>query len=280
MINKYLGIGINGYPGALLRGCIPDIRCSSEWLIDQGWYHKELRPCTDDHRPTAPTRLGIWRRLCWLVEDAKPGDKLILHYSGHGAQIPTRDSDREVDGLLEVLCPIDFDRDTRETWLRDVDFMRQLKRIPVGVDCTVVLDSCYSGGMDRGLTLDADRCFNPRGERISRAYPVTSSWDYEVRYKSAKEFGIKPTPFIRTEEVPHICFMMGCREDQTCAEKYFNGEGYRGAWSKYLFDELAKNPSYPRVEVAHLASERLEANGFVQKPIVVGPDELLSKRLG
>lgn len=278
--NKYLAIGINGYGnGAALNGCIPDMRAGIEWAVGCGWHWSQLRSLSDENRPTAPTRLGIWRRLEWLLNDAKPGDKRILSFSGHGAQIPTRHSG-EVDGLEEALCPINFDADYSDTWIIDDDIMELLSNVQEGVDCTVILDACFSGGMYDRSTALATNGSGRLHKRVSRAYPLQTSMDYMIRIETVTERGIKPTKLIRAEEAPHVCFMLGCREDQTCAEKYFSSGGFRGAWSKYLFDALTTYPQLSRRENANLAVEQLASNGFNQIPQIIGPDELLLKPLG
>lgn len=43
----------------------------------------------------------------WLVQDARPGDSLFLHYSGHGGSQADETGD-EADGSDETLCPVDY----------------------------------------------------------------------------------------------------------------------------------------------------------------------------
>jgi Caspase domain len=54
-----------------------------------------------------PTRANILNGFKWLREGAKPGDALILHYSGHGGSQKDTDGDEE-DGMDETLCPVDY----------------------------------------------------------------------------------------------------------------------------------------------------------------------------
>lgn len=43
-----------------------------------------------------------------LVASGKKGDVLLLHYSGHGANVPDANGD-EADRRDEILCPTDLD---------------------------------------------------------------------------------------------------------------------------------------------------------------------------
>ena len=53
------------------------------------------------------------------MRDSKKGDVALLHYSGHGSNVPDDNSD-EADGRDEILCPADLDWDDplRDDWLR------------------------------------------------------------------------------------------------------------------------------------------------------------------
>ena len=43
-----------------------------------------------------------------LVSEAHAGDVLLLHYSGHGVNVPDKNGD-EADHRDEILCPADLD---------------------------------------------------------------------------------------------------------------------------------------------------------------------------
>jgi hypothetical protein len=78
--------------------------------------------------------------LGWLWQDATEADRLVFFYSGHGYQQPR-------NGNLEeclVLGNLDFYFDDR--------LSRLSQSAPAGV-LTVVLDSCFSGGMDKQILL-------------------------------------------------------------------------------------------------------------------------------
>ena len=47
----------------------------------------------------------------WLVKDAKSGDCLFMHYSGHGGSMKDDNGD-EADGMDETMVPVDYARYT------------------------------------------------------------------------------------------------------------------------------------------------------------------------
>ena len=148
-MKKALLVGIN-YPGTshALRGCVNDVVAMSHLLSEKyGFEAKNKRMLTD----ASATTKNILDRLEWLVKDAKAGDVLYFHYSGHGSQFIDQryDDDFEPDGLDEILCPVDLN--WRDKMIRDDDLRRIFNKVPEGVNLTVVLDCCHSGsGIDVG----------------------------------------------------------------------------------------------------------------------------------
>jgi len=276
---KYLGIGINNYPSAPLRGCVPDIDTVSRFFYKRGVPYRNMRTVTDLATRRA-TKFGIWDRLYHVCESTKPGDQLIVHYSGHGAQVPER-NDGEVDKLTEVLCPVDFDFENPNTWICDNDFVGVFQQLNHDVDCTVILDSCFSGGMvdlgTRGIADDEFPDYEHDIPSIPKAYPLEGNIDLRIRLESAKERPILRRPFLKTSLMPDVCFILGCQEDQTSADAYFASEGYRGALTYHLFKAFAENPQLSRRECVAVAAKAISDDDFSQVPMIVGPDELLRK---
>jgi metacaspase-1 len=102
------------------------------------------------------TRANILKAIDeWLIGGSRPGSRLILQYSGHGAQWTDENGDEE-DGKDEVLVPwdtmvgpdgprnliLDDDLDIRLARLKDRDFL-------------VIFDACHSGTVTRDLQMTA-----------------------------------------------------------------------------------------------------------------------------
>jgi hypothetical protein len=155
---KALLIGIN-YRGqaAELAGCVNDIvdvrAVCTALLYDEvcvlydGAWPGSFSATDNRLGDTRPTRANITAAFRWLVAGARRGDKLYLHYSGHGGQLPSRGSS-EADGCDETLVPVDYET---AGMMRD-DEIRALLVEPLrGTGATLrgVLDCCHSGtGMD------------------------------------------------------------------------------------------------------------------------------------
>jgi len=72
----------------------------------------------------------------------KPGDTMYIYFSGHGTQFP---DPTEPNGVGEALCL--YSKKGGIILLKDNDLVAAIDRIP-GTKI-VILDSCFSGGMNR-----------------------------------------------------------------------------------------------------------------------------------
>ncbi|MBF0119207.1 MAG: caspase family protein, partial [Desulfobacterales bacterium] len=148
MKNKALLVGINKYkiPGSDLCGCINDVTNIRDILLKfYGFKTEEIRAIADERA----TKDGIIKRLKWLVDKAKNGDRLLFHYSGHGSQIRDRDGDELKDHMDEIICPHDMTWD--KNFITDDELNAIFSVIPKGVNLEVILDSCHSGTSTRDI---------------------------------------------------------------------------------------------------------------------------------
>ena len=77
------------------RGCVNDVVNIKKFFRTHYTLNDTL-VLTDDKRAEpetdhAPTRKNILNAFKWLVKGAKPGDSLLLHYSGHGGKSKNHD---------------------------------------------------------------------------------------------------------------------------------------------------------------------------------------------
>ncbi|KAL3143777.1 hypothetical protein ABBQ32_003606 [Trebouxia sp. C0010 RCD-2024] len=130
-----------------LNGCINDAQCMMFLLKSRFQFQdSDFRVLTDDQGSPGqwPTKDNIFEGFRWLAADARPGDSLVFHFSGHGSQ--TRDTmGDESDGLNETLCPCDFKQagqiidDDLNNWL--------VNPLPQGVVLHCIIDACHSGSV-------------------------------------------------------------------------------------------------------------------------------------
>ena len=92
-VKRALLIGINKYQiaGADLRGCVNDVKGLSAALVEfHGFKTGDIAVLTDG----AATKKAMQAGIKNLVREAKKGDVVLLHYSGHGSNVPD-DKDRK-----------------------------------------------------------------------------------------------------------------------------------------------------------------------------------------
>jgi hypothetical protein len=164
-------VGINEYEANLgsLQGCLTDVEMQRELLINRfGFNRNDILEVTN----AKATRQGILTAFEeHLIKQAKPGDVVVFHYSGHGSRVRDPDPLDKKDPFNSTMVPSDRPSDSATSSANPVpDIMGQtlfllMSALPTE-NLTVVLDSCYSGGgkrgnllvrsarLDRGVTLD------------------------------------------------------------------------------------------------------------------------------
>ncbi|MEN6494976.1 MAG: DUF4384 domain-containing protein [Thermoguttaceae bacterium] len=99
----------------------------------------------------------------WLPQVTRPGDLVMIYWSGHGGRSADQDGD-EKDGYDEYLVPSDGRLDNidtiRRTMLLDDTFGRWIQDLD-GRRLVVVLDTCYSGGQSSQAKGLANAAANP-----------------------------------------------------------------------------------------------------------------------
>jgi len=278
MAKKALSIGIN-YPGTSneLRGCVND-SLMVEKLLRDNYGFTDITLLLDNDATTANMRAALHE----LVKGAVPGDILFFHYSGHGSQIPDKavDDDFEPDGMDEIICPVDLDWRTKV--ILDDELKAIFDSVPNGVNLTVFLDCCNSGG---GLDqLNEYQALAPGArqvvEDIPRNYKAVNRFitPPNAVLKFAAEEGLKTKTRHVSRKVDSSALMIsGCQSHQTSADAYINGT-YRGAATFYL-DQTLRSLGYDSsyVDVVDKLNKDIAASGFTQRPQLDGAQKLHDK---
>lgn len=250
MANRALLVGINAYRGRnRLDGCINDIKDVTDYLVaHRGFRRDEIETIIDADATTA----NILSALEALVASLKAGDRALFHYSGHGAQMPTR-SNGEVDGLDEVICPVDFDGSDRHA-IRDDDFNRIFSKVPQGVEFVWVSDSCHSGTLERKM-----------GQK-PRAFRLSGRIAKEVA--KAREDGVHARKLTAPSRL-NIALISGCTSEQSSADAEIDGR-YNGAATYFLLRELRAQPNLPLTDIVLAVDQNLQRNRYEQEPQLAG----------
>ncbi|KAI1786731.1 peptidase C14 [Ganoderma leucocontextum] len=145
----------NGFP--IQAGAHKDMMSLRRLLTRRYDYRDEdittLVDSEDTPHESWPTRDNIIRAMKKLIAGKQAGDHIVFSFSGHGGQVRALVDIYEVDGMDEILLPVDctFDPEAeapdnfvnfiRDDEIRDI-FVNQLAE---GVRCTMIFDCCHSG---------------------------------------------------------------------------------------------------------------------------------------
>lgn len=271
MTDKAVLIGINSYPDAPLAGCVNDVKDMAEFLVSCCSFKPGAIRLLVDRRATTK---GILTRLAWLVRDAKPGDRLLFHYSGHGAQVATRNPQDEIDGKDEVACPVDFDWDDIHL-IRDKTFHDIFSKVPAGVKFVWVADACHSGSLDRGFEMPSKKTKPVKKSKAKvlghRFMPAPADHEWRLRVADHEK---KPASKIAAKVLStplNIAYISGCRDNQTSADAEFGGKP-NGALTYFLLQSLRKDPKAPLTTVIDMTRAALAKNGYSQVPQIDGSE--------
>ncbi|MGA7949372.1 MAG: caspase family protein [Thiobacillaceae bacterium] len=222
---KALLVGINQYkiPGANLRGCVNDVANMQAVLTQYyGFSATDMTVLTDYDATTKAMQAGIVK----LLKGAKKGDVLVLHYSGHGSNVPDKNGD-EADHRDEILCPTDLDwyDPLLDDWLRST-----FDTLSESVNLTVIMDCCHSGSNTRAL-------YQPDAVSIPRFLPcpldlMAAESGRALKGKTRSTLRLSSLASRRKSDIVNVdipeVLIAGCRDTQTSADAYIKGS-YNGA---------------------------------------------------
>ncbi|KAK3386536.1 caspase domain-containing protein [Podospora didyma] len=250
-------IGINFYVGGrCLQGSVRDVETVKQYL-EAGLTPVDIATLTattpsdpSSRRPIEeaalwPTRENVIRKLKRVLEKAKQGDFVYIHYSGHG----TRSSDERSTYPAGNLAFVLFEDDEHGcSYLYGRTLANCLCRmVEEGLIVTVVLDCCHSGSVLRaGSVQGAD----------------IRSIDYNPAVDAASPQDLDPfdsNSSLRDAQIPldqwlvnpnGYTILAACAPHEKAWELKTEGGERRGALSYFLVEALsALRKSY--VEVSH-----------------------------
>jgi metacaspase-1 len=285
IMKKALIMGLNAYYGCELRGCINDALLLYKVLTEvYGFDTKNIKVATDRECD----QKGILNLLKWLVSGVQPGDTVIWTYSGHGSQVQVTDitSSLESDGRDEIICPIDIDCHWDDP-IRDDDLGNIFRRLPDGVNISVILDSCHSGTGLRGNCRYVEPC--TESDWVNRFYPPPISnlatnpaltLDDNLNFilpMRTKDLDTQKRKVIQSAlQQGNAVLISGCGEQETSADAFINGR-FHGAMTYYLVETLRDNNwrmSYQDLVLE--VNRRLDGKQYDQNPQCEGKPELMS----
>lgn len=232
-MKKALFIGIN-YIGtdSELNGCMNDVANIKSFAKRAGYNnYRTLIETTNNHKPT---RANILKYMAWLVQDAKPGDRLFLHYSGHGSWEKDTSGDED-DGRDELLVPLDYET---AGFISD-DELRQVlvDKVPTDVFLFCLFDCCHSGTvLDLRYKYMSDTTYHgPLQDTINYVF---KDWSQNISYSEQKNY---------PKTQGQIVMISGCRDKQTSADAFIKDDKtYQGALTWAFLQIMKDNGVYQK----------------------------------
>jgi hypothetical protein len=245
-------VGINKYPPEQdLRGCVNDVELQRHLLIHRfGFNPKDIYTLIDEKA----TRQGILEAFEeHLIKQAKPGDVVVYHYSGHGSLVRDPDpiivsSSRDKSGLNGTFVPIDSELPSSQGGVvQDIMghtlflLMSALKSENV----TAVLDSCYSGGATRKFKV---RARDNKGKNIQISPDEKS---YQEQWLSKLKLSRQQFVEAYRRGVAKGVVLAATDPNQTAADAQINGF-YAGIFTYKLTQYLWQQTSTPERAITYV----------------------------
>jgi len=180
-----------------------------------GFQEANVLEFTDDTEFT-PTKRVMESTMHQLVNNAMPGDRLFIQYSGHGTEVRDRTGD-EKDGFDEAFCPLDGGV-ILDDWLF-LNTVKPLERHP-GASLFFLVDACHSG----------------------------TCLDLQIQYYATR--GERPTIRVNVDRNPkrtctsHVLGFSAAMDDQTATD--IQGQSIpQGAFTEMFLEVFRKHQKKP-----------------------------------
>lgn len=287
-------VGVNNYPGSIsdLRGCLTDVELQRELLVHRyGFNPKDILVVSDNEslKPNRETILNAFETH--LIRQAKPGDVVVFHFSGHGSLIRdpnplpelilNEDGEKKVvpnsDRLNGTMVPLDRLTDNPDQ-VQDI-MGRTLFLLTHALqtdNVTLVLDSCHSGGGTRGNLL-----FRAIPSRLgaTNANPSEAELEYQKRWMKELQLSEAQLHAMRQKGIAKGVAIGSANYNQLAADAPFDGGAfYAGAFTylltRYLWQQSKDEAvSTVFVNLARATRDVSNSSGVTQEPIfAVNPE--------
>lgn len=250
-------VGVNAYPQDIptLMGCLTDVELQWELLVHRyGFNPKDILVVADkrlavtNYEPLQPTRQNILQAFeKHLIEQAKPGDVVVFHFSGHGSLVRDPNplpellvnengktqrvpNNQRVDGTI-----VPYDRFTSNSdRVQDIMgrslflLMRALKTENV----TLVLDSCHSGGGTRGNLLF--RSVPSRLGGVDAPNPSPAELEFQQRLMKDLKLSEQDLKQLRQSGIAKGVAIGSAQYNQLAADAPFDNDSFHAGAFTYL----------------------------------------------
>lgn len=173
MKKRALVVGINDYGGHFspnLPSCVQDaLSMQDEFKGALGF--SEIKVLKDSDA----THANVVAGLDWLTNGVTSEDRIVFYFSGHGTTQPKGTVLEEYLVLYDNL-------------LQDDDLSKKTQHLPDGV-LTVILDCCYSGGMEKRMY---EAVLNPTVNKVAEGFFSSAAPEFTVEHTLVKTRATEP----------------------------------------------------------------------------------------
>ncbi|KAI6081065.1 caspase domain-containing protein [Hypoxylon rubiginosum] len=287
-------IGINSYQQKPLKGCVRDVQSIQRFLAASSKQPLIMTVLTAEEQSEVgsvgnsndlalrPTHGNVVEALEKIIRNARSGDFVYIHFSGHGTRSAPESefSNQSTGDLALVLLDKETGSGTRYLWgTRLANLVNAM--VQVGVQVTMVLDCCFSASVYRWDDLD------------SRYLPYTH--EVHVGPDSCPEETSKPSPETKTLQkhgasesrdismLPNwlmnpdgYTIIVACGPDEEAREPAIDGEKH-GALSYCLLkalNEFGNQVKRHKDFYDHLRVNLKQLVGYQQTPVLFGNGNL------
>ncbi len=256
-------IGINAYPQFPLKGCLTDVSLQRELLVHRYGFHSDDVLCLQDEQAT---RQGILTAFeDHLINQAKPGDVVVVHFSGHGSRVldpdPVPEWVENGIGFNGTIVPYDRTID-HSPYVRDImgKTLFLLLSALQTESVTMVLDCCYSGGTLRG-NCQVRSLESRLGNHLAEASAEEVA--YQEQWLSRLNWTPETWRSRRKQGIAKGVAMGAARPDQLALDMPFAGF-HAGAFTYLLTRYLWQQPCSQSLDTtfAHLALSTKTLAGY------------------
>lgn len=282
-------VGINEYPDPIkdLQGCLNDVELQHELLVHRFGFNPNDIVIVSDNAKTndlKPTRANILRVFQeHLIKQAKPGDVVVFHYSGHGSLIKDpnpldtpeckRVNNCDLNGTIVPSDPLPSQVTGSEIVVPDI-MGRTLFLLMEAINTenlTVVLDSCFSGAGTRGNGVV--RSVSTRLNRSGKALIASEEeLDYQKQLLTQLNLSFEKFQRQRQAGIAKGVALGSASRNQEALDVPF-GNFHAGAFTylltRYLW-QLSANQTIVNLQANLIRSTKAEAmlRGYIQVPVV------------
>jgi len=241
-MKKALLIGIDyvNNPEHYLKGCINDIIVVRNMLIDAYDYEQSdiiiMRDDSGDF--IAPTKSNIMNQLNDLISQSENLEEIWFHYSGHGSQLQTQNSE-----MRDIIIPSNYQE---EGVIQDAELFLLIQQISNNCRTIMIFDCCHSGSI----------CDMPW------------TFEYTITDCTATHTIVTHTNNVIMSN-KNIYVFSGCRDNQTSADSINTLDQAVGAFSNALVESL--RASRHNISIMDLYKNTcifLFKNGYSQNPVL------------